>query len=97
MIIIESNSEASRVEDYPYVGSRLNGIKCVFTLEEYWRDLKINKLFFKDLLSVLFPLIDLKQNGNVFQMVPAETIKLFLNRLFLGLGKEKIDMTASVQ
>ena len=30
-------------------------------------------------LNVLFPLIHLKQNGNLFQIVPPENIKLDLN------------------
>ena len=48
--------------------------------------------FLKAFLNVLFPLIDLKQNGKFFQMVPPENIKLYLKRLvhFLGLEKERL-------
>ena len=46
--------------------------------------------FFKAILNVFFPLIDLKENSKLFQMVPAENINLDLNRLFLGLGKERL-------
>ena len=80
------------MEDYQYhyvgyddVGSRLNGTWCVFTWDEYLRDLKIfYKLFFSKFFKKrFFPLIDLEQNGKWFQMVPPENIKLALNILFV--------------
>ena len=48
------------------------------------------KCLFKVFVNVVFPLIDLKQIGKLFQIVQPENIKVYWNRLFLGLGKESL-------
>ena len=87
-------TKTSRVEDYPYhyVGSRLIWMVYNVHLREmghYGTSRSIN-CFFKAFLNVLFPLVNLKQIGKWFQMVPPWKYQTWFKQISSRHGKRAV-------